>query len=158
MLEKNTGESQCEVIHIGRKSAFDIDELNQLVPVFNKITVSYNEEVNDLIAMLEAMPNEEVSKTTEIESQINVKIQEWHVKVKKLGGVPKGLWTIDFDCGDGYYCWKYPESEILYWHSYEDGFSGRVLISERDKMRESQTVIKKQEAEIILYENSFSPD
>ena len=40
----------------------------------------------------------------------------------------KGMWLADFDAGNGYYCWKFPENEIRFWHGYKDGFSGRVEI------------------------------
>jgi hypothetical protein len=40
----------------------------------------------------------------------------------------KGLWLVDFDNGSGYYCWRYPETGLLFYHSYEEGFSGRVRI------------------------------
>jgi hypothetical protein len=34
----------------------------------------------------------------------------------------------DFDNGEGFYCWKYPEIKINHWHGYQDGFSGRILV------------------------------
>ena len=27
-----------------------------------------------------------------------------------------------------YYCWKWPEEELAYFHGYEEGFGGRVRI------------------------------
>jgi hypothetical protein len=45
-----------------------------------------------------------------------------------LGIDVKGLWLVDFDNGSGYYCWQYPEDGLDYYHSYEDGFSGRMRI------------------------------
>ena len=38
----------------------------------------------------------------------------------------KGLWLVDFDSGAGYYCWKYPEPSLDYFHGYEEGFAGRL--------------------------------
>jgi hypothetical protein len=35
---------------------------------------------------------------------------------------------VDFDNGDGYYCWSYPESAITHYHGYDEGFSGRMSI------------------------------
>ena len=66
-----------------------------------------------------------------LESKINQKMDEWNSKVSRLGGISKGLWLVDFDSGDGFYCWKYPENDILYWHSYHEGFEGRVPINQK---------------------------
>jgi hypothetical protein len=48
--------------------------------------------------------------------------------VRARGVEVKGLWLIDFDNGSGYYCWRHPEPGLHFFHSYEDGFSGRVPI------------------------------
>jgi hypothetical protein len=38
------------------------------------------------------------------------------------------MWTVDFDAGTGCYCWQYPEPDLVYFYSYEDGFAGRVRV------------------------------
>ena len=63
-----------------------------------------------------------------IEEQINGLIKDWHAKIRKLGAEPKGLWVVDFDCGEGYFCWKYPESSVSHWHSYDTSYKDRVLL------------------------------
>ena len=47
-------------------------------------------------------------------------------QITGLGLEVKGLWLVDFDSGAGYYCWKYPESSLEYFHGYDEGFSGRL--------------------------------
>ena len=32
--------------------------------------------------------------------------------------------------GVGYYCWKYPELTLDYYHDYSSGYSGRIKLSE----------------------------
>ncbi len=41
----------------------------------------------------------------------------------------KGVWLVDFDSGGGYYCWKYPETGLNHFHSYDEGFSGRLPLN-----------------------------
>ncbi len=48
--------------------------------------------------------------------------------MRALGLEAKGLWLVDFDNGDGYYCWSYPEPAITHYHGYGDGFGGRISI------------------------------
>jgi hypothetical protein len=39
------------------------------------------------------------------------------------------LWLVDWDSGDGYYCWRFPEQAIGFFHTYEEGFGGRLPIN-----------------------------
>jgi hypothetical protein len=52
------------------------------------------------------------------------------------------LWIEDFDAGDGYFCWKFPERQIEFWHHYNDGFSKRIRVEERGKPISLQDRIK----------------
>ena len=36
-------------------------------------------------------------------------VDGWAGEVQSLGLEAKGLWLVDFDNGEGYYCWCYPE-------------------------------------------------
>ena len=55
-------------------------------------------------------------------------VDTWAEAVRELGLEAKGLWLVDFDNGEGYYCWKYPEAGIVHYHGYDDGFAGRIPI------------------------------
>jgi hypothetical protein len=121
---------ETSVVQINRGGIFGLHQANEVLPVIRKITEDYKKVVEQKMGLLEALPNHQQEAIQELEDSVNALIQEWHVKVKKLGGIPKGLWLVDFDNGKGYFCWKYPESKIEYWHKYTDGFTGRIHISE----------------------------
>ena len=55
-------------------------------------------------------------------------VQAWAQGLLARGLEIKGLWLVDFDNGSGYYCWRYPEQKLEYYHSYEEGFGGRMRI------------------------------
>jgi hypothetical protein len=55
-------------------------------------------------------------------------VRAWAESLMRLGVEIKGLWLADFDNGAGYYCWRYPEPALHYFHSYEEGFAGRIRI------------------------------
>ena len=128
-------DSLSNVVGINRRSVFDLEEARALLPIVFRLTKSYSERVQILVNKLDkgaAGSNGAASNlqsTDAIESEIGRLIQEWQSKIQKLGGVPKGLWLADFDSGDGYYCWKYPERNIEFWHAYRDGYSKRVRLS-----------------------------
>lgn len=55
-------------------------------------------------------------------------VDRWAREMEALGLEVKGLWLVDFDSGAGFYCWRWPEPELAFFHGYEDGFGGRVPI------------------------------
>jgi hypothetical protein len=55
-------------------------------------------------------------------------VNGWAEEVQSLGLEAKGLWLVDFDNGQGYYCWCYPEETVRHYHGYEEGFRGRMPI------------------------------
>ena len=52
----------------------------------------------------------------------------WARSMEALGLEVKGPWLVDFDCGSGLYCWRWPEEKLEYFHGYDEGFDGRVRI------------------------------
>lgn len=117
------------VFDFARTGPMSFEDANALVGVLNRITQKHSKIVNTLIAQLEALSSDDRLKTSEIEAQVSREIEEWNAKVHKLGAIPKGLWLVDFDSGEGYYCWKFPETKIDFWHDYKSGFSNRIPIA-----------------------------
>lgn len=147
MIEEGTqgkpklGEHSAQVIELKPRKVFDYSDINALLPIVHRITKTYSEKVSKLILKLEHIPKQE-KLFQAVELEINDLIQEWQVKVEKLGAVTKGLWIADFDSGDGYYCWKFSEEQILYWHGYRDGFSGRRPVKEYLEKKPSNVSIE----------------
>ena len=119
------------IIEINRRSVFSLEEAQEVLPIVLRITKAYSEKVEGLIARLDSLTDQNGDLATPIESQVNALVQEWQNKVQKLGALPKGLWIADFDSGDGYFCWRFPERCIEYWHKYSDGFSKRLRVGDR---------------------------
>ena len=113
------------MITINRRGVFSLDEARRILPVVRRITLEFSAKVELLIARLETLQLNQTESICALEKQVNELIQTWNDKIRKLGADPRGLWVVDFNSGEGYYCWKHPESDILYWHSYQDGYSGR---------------------------------
>ena len=62
------------------------------------------------------------------QAEADAVVQAWARDLHAQGLEIKGLWLVDFDNGSGYYCWRYPEERLDFYHSYEDGFGGRMRI------------------------------
>ena len=114
------------VIEINQKRFFTLDEARELLPVIRRVTRSAKDDLGLLSTQGKYLADKK--KRAVIELQIQSVIQNWLQKVQKLGCEAKGMGLVDFDSGEGYYCWHYPESDIQYFHNYSDGFSNRVKI------------------------------
>ena len=64
----------------------------------------------------------------EIDARIQALVERWAKEMEALGAEVKGVWLVDFDNGSGYYCWRWPEERLEYFHGYDDGFAGRSRI------------------------------
>jgi hypothetical protein len=94
-----------------------------------RITSEVDQQFQDLTSRIaSARAANDIETVNDLENQAQALIQRWESKITKLGLEPKGIWLVDFDAGNGFYCWKYPELDIKFWHAYKDGFSGRKPI------------------------------
>jgi hypothetical protein len=115
------------MFEFNRKKVFSVSEAGDLLPLIYKITEASSKEVKSLIERLEcAKSQKKDGLLKQIDSEINLAIDRWQRKVEKLGALPKGLWIVDFDSGNGYFCWKFPERQLRFWHGYQD--SQKTLI------------------------------
>jgi len=93
------------------KKIFTLDEAREALPKVREITA-------EAVASYESADGAE-------EQQQEI-VGRWVRRITSLGLEVKGLWLVDFDSGAGYYCWKYPEPALEYFHGYEEGFAGRL--------------------------------
>lgn len=103
-----------------QKRLFTYAEAKALLPRVQQLTQEAHEKVERLLGASTQVP-----QTREQAQSI---VNAWASEMGALGLDIKGLWLVDFDNGSGYYCWKHPEASLDYYHTYEDGFSGRVRI------------------------------
>ena len=99
-----------------------------MLPSVQHLTRSAVSQIEALINQVQSR-QEMNRRQDEIDHATDEIVLRWAEQVGDLGCEVKGLWLVDWDSGDGYYCWKYPEETIAFFHSYEDGFAGRVPIN-----------------------------
>ena len=85
------------------------------------------EEVEALSDSRDRLPAEAAGRE-EIDAQIHDVVSRWVRAMEALGVEVKGPWLVDFDNGQGYYCWRWPEERLEHYHGYEEGFAGRIRI------------------------------
>jgi len=108
---------------------FTLEEAQALLPVVRKITAVAFEELVPIRRQFEnTLPTD--PRINAVEKNYETIVRRWVAKMERLGLVVKGLWLVDFDTGDGYLCWKYPELKLAYFHDYDSGYGGRRPLPE----------------------------
>jgi hypothetical protein len=103
---------------------FTFAEAQGLLPEVRALTAAAYERVEALRGRIE-----HGEEKAPLEAEANAVINEWSEAVQARGVEVKGLWLIDFDNGSGYYCWRWPETSLGFYHSYDEGFAGRMRIN-----------------------------
>lgn len=107
---------------------FTYDEALATFPLVRDLTAAAVRQVEALVNRLGSR-DEMDTRRLELEDACEKIVRAWAEEVGAVGCEVKGLWLVDWDSGDGYYCWKFPEESISYFHTYEEGFAGRIPIN-----------------------------
>lgn len=124
--------SNAQIAQIGsidEPRIFSLAEANDLFPLVRQITTDAHQELQPVKQALRNMLSTD-PRIAKIEKAYEEIVKRWVNKMERLGLVVKGLWLVDFDTGDGYLCWKYPELRINHYHEYTAGFTGRRDLDE----------------------------
>ncbi len=132
-----------EIVRHNTLRVYSLGQAQDILQLVYRMTEDASKQAKYLMGCLEALPDKKSERAQEYQEQINVIITRWQNKIERLGAKPKGLWLVDFDNGQGFFCWKFPETQISFHHGYQDGFTGRKMISQK---------------EILHYENSPQPN
>lgn len=126
-----------EIVNHQSHRYFTLEKAQEMLPLVYRLTEDAAKQTKYLMACIEALQDKKSPRTLELQEQINEIIHKWQNKLERLGVKPKGLWLADFDNGDGYFCWKFPEVKISFKHAYQDGFTGRIMISSNEESHEN---------------------
>lgn len=123
------GSSIFQIVALDDPRIFTLVEAQDLFPLVRSITQAAHADLEPVRRRLESMvPTNPLIQ--EVERRYETIVKRWVAKMERLGLVVKGLWLVDFDTGDGYLCWKFPELRIGHYHAYHDGYTGRRPLDE----------------------------
>ncbi len=108
-----------------RKKTFTFEEARALLPEVRERTRRAVEALANL-----AVPGDDGLEAAEenAEKAVARTLASWAREIEELGIEVKGPWLVDFDSGAGYYCWKWPEESLSFFHGYQEGFAGRIRL------------------------------
>jgi hypothetical protein len=106
---------------------FSLKAARELLPHVKHMTAGAVRRAESLAAQLHETMEDDPEYAT-LSAALREVVNGWADDVRSLGLEAKGLWLVDFDNGEGYYCWCYPEETIGHYHGYDEGFAGRMKI------------------------------
>ena len=106
---------------------FSLVQASELLPQVKHLTADAVRRAEALAEQLRGLAEDNPEHSLLSEALRDV-VAGWAEELRTLGLEAKGLWLVDFDNGEGYYCWSYPEPSITHYHGYDDGFAGRISI------------------------------
>lgn len=111
---------------------FTLEEAQALMPQVRAMTEPVYSLASSLAEELrQAEDEKDETRAEALRERLQTLVQSWQHAMQDLEAEVKGLWLVDFDSGDGYWCWAYPEESLGHWHSYEGGFRSRVPADQR---------------------------
>ena len=111
----------------GRPSSWSLETARGMLPDVRRRTAEAVAEVEALVPQRESS-REGTPARAQLEQRIQQAVSRWIRAMEALGVEVKGAWLVDFDNGRGYYCWRWPEDRLDYFHGYDEGFDGRIRI------------------------------
>jgi hypothetical protein len=106
---------------------FSLEQARELLPDVKHLTADAVRRTEALASQLHGLAEDDPQHVS-LSAALREVVNGWVEQLHSLGLEPKGLWLVDFDNGDGYYCWSYPEPTISHYHGYDEGFAGRMTI------------------------------
>lgn len=118
---------EADIINIGYREYarfFNLEEARALLPLIKKITHETYSALDPLRRELRAMSIvDDMSPQLELDYKRGV--EDWIEKMNRLGVIPVTLGMVNFDTGDGYLNWKYPEVDLSHYHDYDSHYKDR---------------------------------
>lgn len=113
--------------HPEPRTIFSLQQARELLPQVKHATADAVRRAESLAAQLSGMAEDDPEHLT-LSAALRDVVNGWAEQLNSIGVQAQGLWLADFDNGEGFYCWCYPEETISHYHGYDDGFAGRMKI------------------------------
>ena len=97
---------------LNKTKIFSHEEALELLPLLMHISSKTKRELNVLNSQLGFLKtNSEKAQT--IQEKINLSLQAWSDKVRRLGVIPVSLCKVRIPGEEGHYLWEYPENRLF---------------------------------------------
>lgn len=119
-----------KIAEIGVKDKlFSLKEARELLGFVRAVTEAQRAILTPVQQRLNSMLANDPRRVV-FERDYEAVVSTWRQKIETLGARVSGLWTVEFDVGDGSLCWRYPELRLAYFRPDGMKFSERVKLDE----------------------------
>ena len=108
---------------------FSLAEAQSLLPVVRKVTRRAAGDFDPVRRRYRNLLDCDPRKP-QLALQYEKIIRRWMTKMARFGLAARGLWSVDFDTGDGYLSWKFPELRLAFFVDSSDPNLIRQELSE----------------------------
>lgn len=117
-------------IEIGQAGKlFNRPEARELLPLVRSITETYQLQLAPIQQRLNMMLSNDPRRSA-IETEFEHVVSHWKAKIEQLGPKVYGLWVVEFDVGEGYLSWRYPEVGLNFFRAHGASIADRVRLSQ----------------------------
>jgi hypothetical protein len=110
-----------------KRRLFSLTQARALLPLVQEMTAEAVRHAEELADALDSIAEDDPERPV-LGAELKMVADDWAARIREMGLEARGLWLVDFDNGEGYYCWQHPESSVSHYHGYEEGFAGRMKI------------------------------
>jgi hypothetical protein len=107
-----TFENVRSIYPLNQTKTFSNEEALELVPLLMHISAKTKRDLNVLNSQL-SFHKTNSDKAIAIQEKINLSLQTWSDKVRRLGAIPVSLCKVRIPGEEGQYLWEYPENRLF---------------------------------------------
>lgn len=112
-----------------RDKLFNLAEARALLPLVQAVSKRHFLQLQPIQERLSRMLANDPRRKV-FEREFEWLVSQWRSKVIQLGAKVSGLWSVEFDVGEGCLCWRYPELSINTFRKHGTAFSERVKLND----------------------------
>jgi hypothetical protein len=101
-----------KIYSLNENRTFTFEEAQELIPLFMHISAKTKREINTLNSQL-SFTKMNTPKAIEIQNKINMSLQNWSEKIKRLGVLPIAEFKIKIIGKEAHYTWEYPQKNLV---------------------------------------------
>ncbi len=112
MIESSSIDNVRTIFPLNQTKIFTHEEAIELVPLLMHISAKTKREMNLLNSQLGFFKSN-TAKAQAIQEKLNLSLQSWSDKVRRLGVIPVSLGKVRIPGEENHFVWEYPDNKLF---------------------------------------------